>query len=228
MVAVAIGFGIVIPLGFALKGSYPQIPDSFLGVALGIGAPAIACVLFHFLTPKEKRFRFRGLRKMPKGVRISPIEIARQARIAELKADPRKQRYVALMEEKLEWWFDPQIEYYENRNALASCPHLQPMERGMREAGVEMKLMLGYWNGVNFEQTGIVHADCRINEAAVKRVYSPPECVQHVAGFMPERSAVDNPWAKLTCSVCKSTIDLVHPEWPERGTLWFPSAPVRG
>jgi hypothetical protein len=101
LAAVALGFGVVIPLGFVLKASYPQVPDSFLGIALGIGAPAMACVVFHFLTPKERRFRFGRLAKMPKGVRISPIEVARQARIAELKADPRKQKYATLMEDKL-------------------------------------------------------------------------------------------------------------------------------
>jgi len=96
----------------------------------------------------------------------------------------------------------------------------------MREAGVEMKLKLGYWNGVSFEQTRIVQADCRINEADLTRSYSPRDCVKHIAGFMPERSAVDNPWARLECSACNSTIDLVHHEWPERMTVWFPAAPA--
>jgi hypothetical protein len=42
---------------------------------------------------------------------------------------------------------------------------------------------------------------------------------------MPERSAEDNPWAKLSCSEHGSAIDLVHSGWPRAGTIWFPSKP---
>ncbi len=150
------------------------------------------------------------------------LQEARRLRIAELAADPGKASYVPLME-RGEWWTDEQIAYRENPKATATCAHLQPVERAMRAAGIVPRRLTEPWYR-GFASLSMVEADCRINQAELPRFHLPGS-VQYASGYSPERSEWDNPWARLTCGVCASRIDLVHPEYPRTTTVWFPSPP---
>jgi hypothetical protein len=73
--------------------------------------------------------------------------------------------------------------------------YLRAIERGMRLGGAMPKLIALL----------SVKADCCINQPGLKNRFTLPECVHYEEGYEPERSANDNPWAKLSCSQCAST-----------------------
>lgn len=59
---------------------------------------------------------------------------------SERAADPAKRKYIPLVEWG-EQWSGEQTAYYEDRNLTATCAHLQPIERAMRLAGIEIRHM---------------------------------------------------------------------------------------
>ena len=114
--------------------------------------------------------------------------------------------------ERGEEWSDEQIAYHEDANLTSTCPHLQPVERAMRQAGIVPKLIA---------PLNKVKADCCINEPELSSRFPRAASVRYTEGYRPERHYEDNPCARLTCSQCGSTIELVHPEWPRDNTKWF-------
>jgi len=118
-----------------------------------------------------------------------------------------------------------QIAYSENRNATATCIHLQPIERAMRMAGLDVQLL------EISPHAPTVKATCRINEPAFQRMFAPPAWIYYSEGYQPERSEHDNPRADITCGEClrsdraRSDILVLHPDESRENTPWFPSPP---
>jgi hypothetical protein len=142
-------------------------------------------------------------------------------RIAELKADPdpARRKYAKLVERGGQW-SDAQIAYNDDPERTGTCPHLAPLELAMRRAGIRTHLRIFSWKD-DVTRLLQVRADCCVNAAALN--LAPP--VSYQEGYQPERHPEDNPWAKLSCDECRSSIELTHSEW-SRGTLpWFPSRP---
>lgn len=142
-------------------------------------------------------------------------EAERRARIAKLSADPALRPYAQRIEAG-EAWNDDQIAYDRNPQALATCRHLAPIERALREAGLPMRLYA----------PPQVRCDGRIDQAALWARFPPGRHLTYVERYLGGRSAEDDPVAYLICDACQATIDLVHPSMAKPSTLWFPAPPA--
>jgi hypothetical protein len=167
-----------------------------------------------------------GLRRY-RGLPVSPLRIwknkrnlsrsratiaeAKRRRIAELASDPVRQKYIPLIK-RGEVWSDDQIEYNENPQTTATCVHLEPIERAMRLAGTRLRRLTG----------PNVRAQCRIDEAGIKRRFAPPASVQYREWYQPAHER-DNPQAEISCVECRSAIDVIHPGQAREHTPWFPT-----
>lgn len=224
-----VAFVVVLAAGFQIHKRSPAISDNVLGVSLGIAILAIALLIagvaFHL--PR----RLWSLARVPIARRAhneakreyEAYKAYRARRIAELEADPAKRKYGKLMKHGRDW-SDDQIAYDQNLNLTATCPHLKPIEHAIRMTGIRTLLQTKSWKE-KYTPLAVVVADCSVNQAEMKRLFALPECVSYAEGYLPERSALDNPFARVNCIECRSTIELVHPEWPRPGTRWFPAEP---
>ncbi|HEY3836244.1 MAG TPA: hypothetical protein VGL72_06715 [Bryobacteraceae bacterium] len=250
MAGVAAGGVMAFLLGSMLHSTYPAMPDLALAWVAVLSWVALAFGITYVLSPwrrraatarvgvvaklrppmlddEENQARQKRREEMKRESQIlhSTFQEAKRLRMAELAADPARSKYVPLME-RGDWWTDEQIAYNENPAATATCVHLQPVERGIRDGGIVPRLLTEPWNR-GFSPLASVRADCRIDEPELRRRYTLAASVRHVTGYQPERSEFDNPWAELRCGNCNSHIGLVHPEWPGRATAWFPGLPTK-
>ncbi len=126
---------------------------------------------------------------------------------------------------RIEWRSAAQIADDENRDTLAACVHLQPIERAMRMAGLDVRLL-----GISEWGPG-VKAACRINQAELIRVFALPASIYYREGYQPERSQWDNPRADIFCAECLKTdrsrcdILVLHPDECGADTPWFSAPP---
>lgn len=179
---------LAIGLPFSLDG--PLEPIIVIALLLG-------CV---FLGNRGALRIFRR-RARPTGLAKKYAEIA-AARAAELRADPLRNAYAARVA-RGEQWSDAQIDYDLDRTALATCSHLQPIERRMRERGVTLK---------RYGQDS-VFADCVVDAGALTEcgLLVPP--AQYEEFYAPERGPSDIPVAGIFCRRCAdSRINLKHPD----------------
>jgi len=130
--------------------------------------------------------------------RVQIVE-ARRRRLAALAADPVRRKYVPLIE-RGEAWSDEQIAYNEDPHSVVTCVHLQPIERAMREAGIEVRYVAGLHVG----------AKCCIDSVALQHRFAPPESVQYIEAVVDQRSYWDPLSAWITCAACRSCIDTVY------------------
>src|SRR3954465_6676307 len=120
MVAVAIAFVVVLGVGFRIQESIREIPATLFGLTAGIGIALIAGAIYCLLAG------------------ISPwASVARQIR--RIGNRPAK-RHAPVPAQRIDRRSAAQIAYDENPDATASCAHLQPIERAMRLAGVDVHL----------------------------------------------------------------------------------------
>jgi len=202
--AVAASFVLVLGLGVWIERGGHKIPDA-AGWIGGLGIAAIAILtycLFAGISPlKEIRWQLDGIM-----MRL-PRPVANPQRL------PVKQRSAE------------EIVYDANPTAVASCVHLQPIERAMRMAGVDVHIYQASENLV------MVKAACRINEAELKRVFALSESIYYAERYQPERSQWDNPRADIFCADClkiegaRSDINVLHGDECRDDTPWFPSPP---
>lgn len=222
MVAVALAFCTVLPFGLRFRNNFPGISDNGFAAMMAFALAAISFGVMRLLLGRGfgpaagKRLNRVDRQRLQQIKEKSARDVAawreqKRLRVAELLADPNKRPYAALVE-RGEEWSDEQIAYHEHPNRTATCPHLQPVERAIRQAGIVPKLL----------KPLAVRADCCIRNAELRRYFTLPESVRYEEGYSPERYYQDNPWARLTCYACGSTIDLVHSEWPRPTTTWFP------
>jgi hypothetical protein len=138
-------------------------------------------------------------------------EEQRRQRLARLAADPKTQKYARLIE-RGQAWSDEQIAYDLDRTRTATCIHLAPIEHAMRDTGLDVKFLI----------PAMVQSPCLIDEAELARKFAPLEPVRYVEYLSGERSIEDPPNAVLNCSVCKSTIRVVHRVEANLQTPLFP------
>jgi hypothetical protein len=118
-----------------------------------------------------------------------------------------------------------EIAYDANSDAVASCAHLQPIERAMRKAGIQLHLY-------HASDYVMVKANCRINEAGLKRVFALDDSIYYWEQYQPERSQWDNPRGDIFCKQClripgsRPDINVLHPDECHPDTPWFPSPPA--
>lgn len=226
MAAVATAFGVTLTAGYQVHQYFPSISDQALGITAGIAIGVIALAITMVTLRLPWGFRRRigtPVRRASAPVRneLAAYREYRERRIAQLAADPATQKYAELMKYGRDW-SDDQIAYDRNPSLTATCPHLKPIEHAMRTAGIAARLQTRSWKE-NYAPLAVIEADCRVNQAGLRRAFALPEFVSYVEGYSPERSQFDNPFARLLCTGCQSAIELVHPEWPRPATRWFPS-----
>jgi hypothetical protein len=136
----------------------------------------------------------------------------RRRRLAELAAHPVRRKYVERVE-RGEYWSDEQIDYNEDPNRLATCVHLQPIEREMRRMGIQMRPVMG----------SKVDARCCVDPVALEQQFVLAPSVHYAEPPAYDRSLEDPPAALITCDVDRSVIDVVHRLRARLDTPWFPA-----
>jgi hypothetical protein len=137
---------------------------------------------------------------------------ARAQRLARLDADPVRRRYADRIR-RGQWWSDEMIDYDLDPGRVATCAHLQPVERDMRAAGIDVRLRYG----------AIVYAWCCVDPLALAARYTLPSFVHYSEPTGGGRSYEDSPSALIACDEHESQIDVVHKRGAERDTPWFPT-----
>jgi hypothetical protein len=205
MAAVAIAFAVVIWFGFWIHTKTNAIPDNVFGAVAYVGIFAIAFFLT-CLALKISPWSGWTVQEMfgPKAVKQRPV-------VSYPKSPSTAQ-----------------IAYLLNPEATATCEHLQPIERAMRAAGIEVRLLEASAHGP------IVRATCRVNDGELRSVFQLPPSVYYREGEEPDRGQFGTPRADIFCGYCLKTdrarcdIWVMHPRECVDGTPWFPTAPQVG
>jgi hypothetical protein len=218
MAGVGAGFIVAIGAGFRITEQAAPAPlDSLFYPAIVVLLLVVGVATWRFVNAPGRsaaipRARFNWFeRHKLSGEREGGAEERRQ-RLFRLAADPATRKYVALIENG-QAWSDEQIVYNEDRAKTVTCTHLAPIERAMRGAGIDVRLTYGA-NATSF---------CLIDEAELAQKFgalAPARYVEYISG---DRSLEDPPNAALTCSVCNSTIRVLHRVEANLQTPLFPS-----
>ena len=220
MAGVGALFVIMLGTGFRLTNTPASpISDSMYFGAIGVlvllavvalttnwlrGAPATGLVDHGFTG-----MSFFHRRRLARQRRTADAE--RRARLLVLAADPVRRKYVDRIQ-RGESWSDPQIDYAEHPQRLATCVHLQPIEHELRASGIAVRLQ----HGSN------VFAPCCIDPAALAAQFALPDSVRYTEPPTGSRPYDDVPSAMINCNQCGSTIDVVHRLVAGAETPWFP------
>jgi hypothetical protein len=157
--------------------------------------------------------RARWRRKARRDIAAYEAELA--ARIAKLSADPALRPYAERIGAG-DYWSDAQIAYDRDPTALATCRHLAPIERAMREGGFEVRL----------SEAPAVRCNCRIDETGLWTRFPPGRRLTYVERFLGGRAEEDDPEAYILCDACQAGIKTIHP-YAVRGEIpWFPAPPA--
>ncbi|MES2464695.1 MAG: hypothetical protein V4671_29380 [Armatimonadota bacterium] len=217
MACVAAGFFLVIKIGFLIHGD--PLPEPFessvlTGAATMVVVTGFAATVVRIIHAVGTAVSRARIRREADGSALAYRE-ARRLRVAELAADPdpKRARYAPLVEQG-ESWPEQNIAYYEDPESVITCVHLQPVERAMRRAGIDLRRF----------QEGDVRAKCGIRYSALERDFEIGLPVRYAEFFEAERWERDHPRAYLICDEHKSVIHVLHPE--ESGGQALPQFPV--
>ena len=212
MASVIVAFVVVLGFGFWFHQKPTGVSDEVFGVAAGLSLAAISFVFVRLLTGLSP-WDWRG------GVPMFGPWLTR--RKGKLTLAERSAKQVAYVEETKA----RQAAYLRDPNATATCPHLQTIERAMRVAGIDMRLL-------EISEYGpVIQARCRLNMPELRRVFALPDSIKYVEGHEPDRGMYGNARADLVCGDCVETdrrrcdMLVMHPEDCVETTRWFPSAP---
>jgi hypothetical protein len=138
-------------------------------------------------------------------------QASERARVAALRNDPVRQVYAEKID-RGEQWSDAQIAYDLDPEAIATCTHLAPIERALREAGLS-KLQFGHY----------LRATCTIDEARLRAEFTVEEPVWY--GLVPDysRSYEDPPTAAIGCRAHEAVIWVVEESQAKPETPRFPA-----
>lgn len=207
MAGVAAGFIVVLGLGFRLHG---QVAPGVLDWGLW---PAAAVLLA--LTLPAGRWVAARLRQRAAAGQAEATYAAwrtqRERWLQQLATDPRRQPYLARIQ-RGEHWTPERVDYDLDPDALVLCVHLQPVERALRRAGVQVLPVAAH----------AVMAECVIDPVALGRSLPVPACVAYSEPLRQDRQGDDEPTALLRCSACESLLWALHARQARPGTPRFP------
>ncbi len=222
MAAVGGGLVLVLALGFRLHDQ--RVPEGLVeaffpalglvvlaGVAFAARPPAFARRPRRLFSSRARRGALARDHGQDRATRLE----ARRLRLADLSADPATAKYVPRIEAG-EAWSDAQIDYDLDPDRLATCRHLQPVERALRRSGVTVRLRRG----------PEVDADCRVDQAGFEATWRPPSTVVYSEVEGGGRAYEDPPHAFFACTTCWSWIHVRHPLEATVATPWFPAPPA--
>jgi hypothetical protein len=223
MAAVAAAFVVAIGTGFRVT----HTPNSPIGDSAYYGSIGVL-VLVAVIAAKSGWLRSLRLSAPIRSVSLSgtydPDGLAEQRRLADearaerlarLDADPIRRRYADRIR-RGQWWSDEMIAYDLDPGRVATCEHLQPVERDMRAAGIDVRLRYG----------ALVQAWCCVDPVALTARYTLPSFVHYSEPPDSGRSYEDPPSALIACDEHKSQIDVVHKYVADPDTPWFPTKPA--
>lgn len=199
MAAVAIAFIVVIWFGFWIHTNTNAIPDEIFGVVAYIGIFAIALFLGCWM------------------LGISPWS----GWTAKQMFGPRQRAQPQPREVPVRHYSAAEMAYLMDRNATATCAHLQPIERAMRLAGITVYMQE--------DSDSIIKALCLINEDELRRLFQLPPSITYRERCEPEDFGI--PRADITCGYClkadraRCKIAVYHPQEYQIKKQWFPSPP---
>ncbi|MGJ5819752.1 hypothetical protein [Paludibaculum fermentans] len=208
MAAVAMAFFAIIAGGFWIHEHFKAPPDSVFGFLAALSLVIVAFGLYCL---------FMGTapwKLLPSHIDI-PNFWSRQRDL------PPPKPYVRPLTPEQE-------AYSRDPFALATCLHLQPIERAMRTAGLAVRLEMLSVHGPTISVT------CRIHQEELVRYFNLPDWIYYREGYEPERSQWDNPRADIFCGECMKSdrgrcdILVLHPDECRQDTPWFPSPPPTG
>lgn len=208
---VASGFWVAIALGFRLH-------DQPAPAGLDQGLIPAALVLITTVSLGLRAiWRRRGWRVPVFSARREAREQAdamakRQAWLAAMTADPRRQRYAAMVEAGDNFWTPERVEYDLDPQATACCEHFAPIESAMRAAGLKVRL----------GGPSTVSAECVVNPEALAQNFPLPEGIGYQEWYSRDRSGDDPPHALLFCPTHSSRVWVVHAREASPGTPTFP------
>jgi hypothetical protein len=212
MAGVAASFWVLVWAGFRWNGQQP--PEVLAQGILPAGLVLIVALGLGVRSMWRRRGTFAVGSAVLDAFVDAPLETQRRKWLASLAANPRWQRYAAMIGAGDTFWTPERIEYDLDPNATTCCEHLAPIESGMRKSGVITRL-----SGV-----GRATADCRIDADALSRQYELPACVAYEELHVYDRSIHDPPEAWLHCNACSSSIGVKHPDVAVPETPVFPPA----
>ena len=194
----------------------PQVPlvlkIGFLPAAMFLGT-AVSIWVRHLWINRTLRLDDFSLRRILRERRERKRARAEyQAWLTKIAVDPQRQRYYAMIQAGDVFWTPDRVEYDLDPHASACCKHLAPIERDMREAGIDVKL----------RGSAYVIADCLIEAQRLKQSFRFMEPATYQEFMMCDRGAED-PVAQLVCD-CRSAITVLHPQQARAGAPVFPAA----
>lgn len=217
MLGVGSAFIVAIDGGFRINQQQAPAPlDALFYPAVAIFVLVCSYALYALLRSSGTRRVVRaGGRWLDRGKLKREREFhaeERRQRLARLAADPKTHRYAELIE-KGQAWNDDQIAYDLDPARTATCVHLAAIERAMRDAGLQVKLLTG----------ANVQSGCLIDQTELAEKFHPFEPARYVEFVAADRSLEDPPGAAIACGVCQSTIRVIHRVEANAQTPLFPS-----
>lgn len=135
----------------------------------------------------------------------------KRARMREMAKDPMRAPYIERLK-RGEHWSDEQIEFNERGAPGSVCTHLFPIEQLMRAQKIDLRWQYGQR----------ISADCLVDPEKLGIPRAPAEGVVYVEAHTPDRSMLDPRSAWIGCTLCDSTIGVVHADSATPSTPWFP------
>lgn len=197
--AVAASFAIVLSAAFRIHTMVAPVSDNLFGAATACSLVLLSFALYFLFVRRGPHAPnlFQFFRRTPRQAPIPRASYPHPDQLA-YAADPR---------------------------ATVTCPHLQPVERALRAAGIDVRMS---YPG---PYTPAITAYCRIHEPTIRQAFSLPASVYYREIYQPERAHNDNPRADLICQQCQETnrpgsdIIFLHPDEWRDDTPWFPTTP---
>lgn len=206
MGGVAVAFGVIIMLGFALHDPSARSAFNDEKILAVVVAVIIGGTVLGLVWPKIASARRQTREK-------SDAAAKRQAWLDAASSDPYRKRYAELIKAGDSFWTPERAEYDFDQSVTACCEHLAPIESAMRRAGLKVTLA----------SQGSVSAHCCIDQGALSRQFSLPEGTGYKEVYSRDRSGDDPPHALLFCPVCESRLWVVHTREARPETPIFPS-----
>ena len=154
----------------------------------GIGSSALLLGLLTTASAKEQRRR---------GTKTRAMKDAQSPRIDRLQSLSRAQ-----------------FAYDQNRNKLATCIHLQMIERDLRGHGIATRL----------QSLLHVEAECRVAPGALALQFPSLPPAFYTEYYEPDRHERGEAVAAIFCPGCQSRISVVHPTQGKPDVPWFPGS----
>ncbi|WP_031496802.1 hypothetical protein [Bryobacter aggregatus] len=198
MFSVAVAFTVILLFAFRARPLAKTVSDPVFGAIAGIAIVVFAVLLFCKIVGVSIGALFRRLLPAATG---SPLPAAPLQAAA-------------------------QLAYDEDPSALVTCIHLQPIERAMRAAGLEIRVR------EYLSRAPILRVNCRIHEEALRKKFQLTPAIRYAEGYEPERSQWDNPRGDIICTDCiadprgQADILVLHPDEERPDSPWFPSPPA--